>query len=196
MSREKTEIAQRAAAYIADSAMSFSQARERAARDLGISGKTVMPDNHELEQALLEHLELFDEQGHLERINNLRSACLELMQSLAQFNPYVTGAAWKAVVSEHAHGHLQLFVDDPKMVQIALLNQGFDLEATTVPHFANRAEQIESLAINFKGWPFQICLYSSDDLRGALKPNAHGIVERGHRDQLLAKIAASMSNES
>ncbi len=194
-SKQRSELAMLAAAFIADHGLSYSEARLKAAeqlfgRQFGHNApRDVMPDQLELDAALLEHLNLFDPQGHQERVSQLRHAALSLMQKLAPFTPYVTGAAWKGIVSEHTHGHLQLFHDDNKEVAIELFNQGLPHDTVEVKHFGGRAD-IPALALQWQNWPFQISLYAADDLRGALKPNVHGFVERGTALQLKARLDA------
>jgi hypothetical protein len=184
-SKQRTELAQQAAALIADHGLTYQEARIKAAEQLfgRQVPRDVMPDQRELDAALLEHLTLFDDEAHRQRRAQLRQACLGLMFALKDFSPYVTGAAWKGIVSEHAHGHLQLFHDDNKSVAIELLNQGLKHDIAEVRHFAGRAD-IPALALQWRNWPFQLSLYGFDDLRGALKPDAHGFVERGTAEQL------------
>jgi hypothetical protein len=190
-SRQRTELATLAASLIADHGLSYFEARSKAAEQLfgRRAPRDVMPDNSEIDAALLEHLNLFDEHGHRQRIEQLRMASLSLMKTLAAFNPYVTGAAWKGIVSEHAHGHLQLFYDDQKEVAIELLNLNLNHEVVEVRHFAGKGD-VPALALQWQNWPFQISLYSHDDLRGALKPNAAGLIERGNAAALELKISS------
>ena len=184
--KDRLAVAAAAAILIADHAMGYAQARKKAA--LQCFGtripRDVSPSNDEIDEALLEHLNLFDPQGHEARIVAMRTACLSLMQRLESFNPYVTGAAWKGIVSEHVHAHLQLFFDDSKEISIALLNMGIEWEATEVPHFAGLGD-VEALAVHWQGHPFQLSLYSAADVRGALKLGASGRADRGNRDQLV-----------
>jgi hypothetical protein len=188
--QERREVAIRAAALIADSGLGFHEAKQRAAAEIfGRSiPKAVIPNQFELEAALLEHLNLFDEEGHRERCLQLRNACASLMQLLAEFSPFVTGAAWKGIVAEHAHGHLQVFNDDSKELCFLLLNKGLQFDSVEVPHFNRRNSFIEALALQWQDWPFQISLYDSDDLRGALIANEQGEAERGNLAQLKQRL--------
>ncbi len=189
LSRWRAELATHAAALIADHGLSYSEARQKAADQLfgRKVPKDVMPDQSELDAALLEHLTIFDEDGHTQRRRSLQEACLLLMQQLHTFHPYVTGAAWKGIVSEHAHGHLQLFYDDEKEVAIDLLNRGIEHDTVEVKHFGGRG-LVVALALQWHDWPFQVSLYRYDDLRGALKPDASGATERGTAIQLEQKM--------
>ena len=114
------EIAAAAARLIADSGLDYGAAKLKAARQLLGGGgvpRDAMPDNDEIDQALREHLELFDPE-HDQRLVQRRRVALELMQRLSQFQPYLTGAVWKGICAEHAPIHLQLFYDNPKEIEI------------------------------------------------------------------------------
>ncbi len=196
---QRLEVAIRAAALIADHGLGFREAKQRAAAEL--FGRTIpksaLPDQFELEQALLEHLGLFDAHDHQIRCSALRAACLSLVQRLSHalpdVTPYITGAAWKGIVTEHAHGHLQIFHDDSKEVCLALLNQGIEFDSVEVAHFQLRNSFIEALSLQWQGWPFQISLYDSADLRGALVVNQYGQTERGTATQLQHYVEQKMS---
>jgi len=171
----RLEIAAAAARLVADGALDYASAKRKAARQLlGDAGapRGAMPDNDEIDEALREHLELFDD-GHAERVERMRHVALRLMRELRQYQPYLTGAVWKGIVAEHAPIHLQLFHDDSKDIQIHLLNLGLDFDVTELPHLraeAHRGDRgVEALALLWQGEPVLLSLHPADDLRGALK---------------------------
>jgi hypothetical protein len=181
----RLELAAAAARLVADGALDYGSAKRKAARQL-LGDATVprgaMPDNDEVDVALLEHLQLFDE-DHPARVERMRRAALRLMNELDGYRPHLTGAVWKGIVSEHAPIHLQLFHDDSKEIQISLLNRGIDFEVTEMPHFrgdrgGDGARDVEALAMLWQGEPVLLSLYPTDDLRGALRgdPPARGDV--------------------
>lgn len=189
-SNARREIAVMAAQLIADSALDYREAKRKAARELFGDDvpRAVMPDNDEIDDALREHLDLFDGTGHAQRVAAMRAAALVLMERLAQFDPHVTGAAWKGIVAEHAMLHLQLFSDSGKEVAIHLLNAGIEPDATEAPHFRGQGT-VEALVFDYRGVPVLLSLYDRDELRGALRPGRQGSPERGTRAQLAAMVA-------
>lgn len=168
----RQELALAAARLVADTGLDYASAKRKAAQEL-LDGRPLprgqLPDNLEIDAALREHLELFDPE-HAQRVWRMRRAALSLMQRLAAFQPYLTGAVWKGIVADHAPIHLQLFHDDGKAVQIDLLNGGLDFEVGELPHFrdASRGE-VEALRLDWQREPVVISLYRHDDLRGALR---------------------------
>ena len=75
----RREIAAMAAQMIADSALDYREAKRKAARDLFGDDvpRAVMPDNDEVDEALREHLDLFDAEPHAQRVAAMRAAALE-----------------------------------------------------------------------------------------------------------------------
>jgi hypothetical protein len=197
MNALKLEIAARAAQMIADSGLDYGSAKRKAALDVfGASSlpKDSLPSNEDIDAALLEHLELFDE-GHTLRVRQMREAALELMERLSEFEMYLTGAAWKGICAEHAFVHLQAFHDNTKEIEYALLNMNIQYEAETAPHWRGDKDT-EALALLYRKdgekIPVLISLYGSDDLRGALKVKIRvrdqTINARGNRESLLSHL--------
>ena len=186
----RREIAATAARFIADGGLDYASAKSKAARTLfgGRVPRGVMPDNDEIDEALREHLDLFDD-GHGERLALMRDAALDLMARLEEFHPLATGAVWKGVAAEHVPIHLQLFHDNAKEVAYWLLNQRIDFDVGTVPHFRGPGE-VEALVLEWRGQPVLLSLYLPDDLRGALKGGSD-LAQRGDRQALQARTRAA-----
>jgi hypothetical protein len=104
----------------------------------------------------------------------------------------------EGIVAEHAPIHLQLFHDDVKDVEIRLLNDGIEFEVGEMPHFRSRngdgsRGDVEALMMVWRGEPVMLSLYSSDDLRGALR----GVpAERGDAAGVERLIAATAGETS
>jgi hypothetical protein len=122
----------------------------------------------------------------------MRRVALLLMRELADFQPLVTGAVWKGIVAEHAPIHLQLFHDDTKDLQIHLLNQGMDFDVTELPHFRGDGgrNDVEALAMVWRGEPVMLSLYRADDMRGALRGEPPERGDAAALERLLARDAA------
>ncbi len=190
----RLELAAIAARLIADGGLDYASAKRKAARQAFGSGsppRDAMPDNELIDQALREHLALFDP-AHGERVALRRRMACEWLERLAQFTPLVTGAVWKGLVTEHAPIHLQLFHDSHKEIEIDLLNRGVDFEIATVGHFRRNDLEVEALGFIWQDTPILLSLYDPVDLRGALRAGPAG-AERGDRATLLARMASEES---
>lgn len=187
----RREIAGLAARFVADGGLDYGAAKRKAARE--ITGRarppnSVLPDNEALDEALAEHLALFDA-DHEARVARRRAAAVSLMQWLAPFAPYLTGAVWKGIVAEHAPIHVQVFHDNMKEVEIALINHQVRYETTTMAHLRDDSD-VATLAFYWHDEPVLLSLYAHDDLRGALHRGRTGQAERGDLTALAARIAA------
>lgn len=172
-----------AARLVAESGLDYRSARRKAAR-MVLGEQSIprgsVPDDEDLEAALREHLDLFDPE-HAERLARRRRIAIEWMRELEDFTPLACGAVWKGVAAEHAPIHLQLFHDNPKDVEIDLLNRGVRYEPLTQPGLRDRDTEVEALSFIWRGEPVLISLHDTRDLRGALRRDAQGRAERGDR---------------
>ena len=105
------------------------------------------------------------------------------MERLAQFRPYLTGAVWNGTATRLSDIYIQLFCDDPKSAEIALIDHNVDYEPRTVTGFTGG--KIEALSLSSLCKPLNetvgvhLMVYDLDDLRGALRPDAKGRAARG-----------------
>jgi hypothetical protein len=193
------EIAAEAARLVADHGLDYGAAKKKACANAlataGISSapRDAMPTNTQIDDALFEHFELFDEH-HQGRVARMRSTALAMMQILSEFSPMLTGSVWKGIVAEHVPIHIQVFSDNHKELLFALLNEHIDYDATEMPHFRT-AEPVQALTFHWRNEPIMIVLYLSDDLRGAVKEKfqggrLNGIAKRGDIAALAALIGA------
>lgn len=181
------EIAAAAARLIVDEGMDWGPAKQRAARDLGIP-RAALPGNDEVEDAVREHIAIFHADTQPAELRALRELAAQWMARLAEFRPHLTGAVWRGTATRLSNLHLQLYCDDSKATEIALLNRGlsFDVAETS----AGRGRMVDMLILDVPCPALDervtLCLtiLDFDDLRGALKPDARGLTERGDLDAL------------
>ena len=183
----RLEIAAAAARLIADGGLDYAGAKRKAALEIcgARPSRGALPDNDQIDEALREHLDLFDDE-HPARVRALRETALELMDALAEFAPLVTGAAWKGIAAEHAPLHLQLFPDNAKEVEYWLLNRHIEFDVDTIGHFRGR-DEVPVLVLLWQDTPVTLSLYDPDDQRGALHEGTRG-AQRGTRQGLLARM--------
>ena len=176
------EIAAAAARLIVDEGMDWGPAKQRAARDLGLP-RAGLPGNDEVEDAVREHIAIFHADTQPAELRALRELAAQWMDRLAEFRPHLTGAVWRGTATRLSNVHLQLYCDDSKAAEIALLNRGlsFDVAETT----ASKGRTVDMLILDVPcpalGERVTLCLtiLDFDDLRGALKADARGLTERG-----------------
>ena len=178
-----TEIAQAAAALVVDEGLEYGPAKRRALKQLGLPARTALPSNEQVEDAVRDHLALFCADTQPLELQALRRLALLWMERLAQFRPYVGGAVWRGTATRLTDVYLQLFCDDSKSAEIALIDKGVDYEVQTVTGL--HGQPVEALSL---GSPcpeldlivgVHLLIYDLDDLRGALRADARGRTPRG-----------------
>jgi hypothetical protein len=179
----QSEIAATAARMVVEEGLEYGAAKRRATKQMGLGPRTALPDNEMLEDAVREYIELFCADTQPAELAALRRLALTWMERLVQFRPYLAGAVWHGTATRLSDIYLQLFCDDPKSAEIALIDHAVDYTPRTVTGF--HGEAVEALSISSMspelGEPVGVHLlvYDHDDLRGALKPDNKGRTPRG-----------------
>src|SRR5205085_4434062 len=179
----KLEIAQAAARLVVDEGLEYGSAKRRAARQLGLGTRSALPDNDAVEDAVREYISIFCADTQPQELAALRKLALTWMERLAEFRPYLGGAVWHGTATRLSDIYLQLFCDDPKSAEIALIDKQVDYEARTVTGFNGEPVEALSFSSNSRelGEPIgvHLLIYDHDDVRGALKPDSRGRSPRG-----------------
>ena len=135
MNTLKSEISASAAALVVEEGLEYGPAKRRALKQLGLPIRTALPDNDEVEDAVREYIELFCADTQPAELAALRALALVWMERLPQFRPYLTGAVWHGTATRLSDIYIQLFCDDPKSAEIALIDHNVDYEPRTVTGF-------------------------------------------------------------
>jgi len=139
----RASIASAAARLMAEDGIGdFQLAKKKALRQLGLPEGTRLPDNAEVEAELRAYQEIYQGDEQPAHLQQLREAALEIMELLADFNPYLTGSVLDGTAGRHNDIDLLLFADSAKEVEIFLLNRGIFFEHAEPPN-----ERVEALLI-------------------------------------------------
>ena len=191
----KDQIAAAAAAMVVEEGLEYGPAKRRALKQLGLPGRTALPDNDLLEAAVRDYIALFCADTQPAELAALRELALLWMQRMAEFRPFLGGAVWRGTATRLSDIYIQLFCDDPKSAEIALIEHQVDYEPRTVTGFTGN--NVEALSIRSLCKPLQetvgvhLMVYDHDDLRGALRPDAQGLSPRGDLASVARLLAAS-----
>jgi hypothetical protein len=178
------EIAAIAARLVVEEGMEYGAAKRRAGRDVG--GRVEMPSNENVEDAVFEHIALFCADSQPGELRALRDVAVLWMDRLAEFRPHVSGAVWRGTATRWSAVQLDLYCDDPKAAEIALINAGVDYDTGVMDRSGPRGrEPMSVLSVSSPsralGEPVTVHLlvHDFDEQRGALKPDARGRSWRG-----------------
>ena len=190
------EIAQTAARMVVEEGLEWGPAKRRAAKQLGLPPRTPLPDNDVLEAAVREYIEIFCADTQPQELRALRELALVWMDRLQEFRPHLAGAVWRGTATRNSDIYIQLFCDDSKSAEIALINNNVQYDVTQVAGF--HGEAVDALSISSLCKPLNevvgvhLMVYDYDDLRGARRNDAQGRSQRGDAEavrQLLAEEA-------
>jgi hypothetical protein len=184
------ELASVAARLVIEEGMEYGPAKRRAARALGHVRPTELPSNEAVEQEVRTSLALFHADTQPGELAALRRLALQWMARLSEFRPHLAGAAWRGTATRLSSLHIDLFCDDPKSAEIALINQQVRYDSGSTAARGHAAEDVHVLSF---AWPcpelgeavtIHLAVRDLDELRGALKPDAQGRTQRGSETAL------------
>jgi hypothetical protein len=195
MESVKSEVAATAARMVVEEGLEYGPAKRRAVKQLGLPARTALPDNDAVEESVREYIELFCADTQPGELAALRRLALTWMERLAQFRPYLGGAVWHGTATRLSDIYLQLFCDDPKSAEIALIDHNVDYEARTVTGF--NGESVEALSLASpcaelgETVGVHLMIHDHDHVRGALRPDAKGRTPRGDTAAVRALVEAA-----
>jgi hypothetical protein len=191
------QIAAEAARLVVESGLEYGPAKAKAARTLVRrgGGRAEMPSNEEVEDAVREYLAVFCAESQPAELAALRAVARRWMERLAAFRPHLAGAVWRGTATRQSAVHIDLYCDDPKAAEIALLDLRVPVDVQTLDAGGAAAHDVLTVASPCPalGQPVTVHLHvrDHDDLRGALKPDARGRSWRGDAAALDRLAAAA-----
>ena len=191
------EIAHTAARMVVEEGLEWGPAKRRAVRQMGLPARTPLPENDQVEAAVIAYIELFCADTQPRELRALRQLALVWMERMAAFRPHLGGAVWRGTATRLSDIYLQLFCDDPKSAEIALIDHQVNYEPRTVRGF--HGESVEALSLSSRSPELNemigvhLLIYDLDDVRGALRPDAKGRTPRGDMTAVLRLLQETMA---
>lgn len=121
-------------AYIAarlmaeDGVADYASAKMKAARQAGLADSHLLPDNAEIEAALREYQGLYQKEEQPAHLRHLREVAVKVMRDFEAFRPALVGSVLTGTAGQFSDVNLQLFIDDPKVLTMFLLNRRYRFE--------------------------------------------------------------------
>jgi hypothetical protein len=172
-SRSRRDVnLRRQIAYIAarlmaeDGVADYAAAKNKAARQMGLADKNMLPDNREIEEALREYQELYQSEDQPLHLRHLREVALRTMRELEDFRPALVGSVLSGTAGQFSDVNLQVFVDDPKMLTMFLVNRRwrFD-EGTRRVRRGGRDDEVPQITIDLEDATVTLTVLDRDDER-------------------------------
>ena len=193
-STHSAAIAVAAARLIVEEGLEYGAAKRRAARDLGVNARNgELPGNDEIEDEVRAYLDLFHADTQPADLAELRQIAALWMEKLAAFRPHLTGAVWRGTATRLNSIFIDLFCDDSKSAEIALIDQRIDYDVSSVDGPRGRILDVLNLHVPSAkiagGVHFALTVRDYDDLRGALHRDARGRSDSGDLAALRSREA-------
>jgi len=172
----RERIAHLAARIIAEDGVDdFAYAKRKAARQAGAPNARSMPDNAEIEAALVTYRQLYQAGRHEPVLIELREVALEVMRLFERFNPHLTGSVLSGVAGKHSDIDLQVYADSAKDVEIFLLNQTIRYRPDQVRLYVNQTEKVvPAFTFEHGDVPVRLTVLDTQDLRHAIRTSPLG----------------------
>lgn len=169
----------------------FAQAKRKAARQAGLSETRDLPTNAEVEDALRIYRELYQAESHGARLILLRQKAVHAMRQFTLFNPFLTGPVLSGRAGKYSPICLQLFADNPKSVEIFLLDRGLAYQSTESRlHVGDEPRLVPVFVLDLDGTELRLSILSIDDQRRTLRGTPSGEpMQRAGLDALQALLA-------
>jgi hypothetical protein len=183
MDNLKHEIAATAARMVVEEGLEYGPAKRRAVKQMGLPPRTALPDSDTVHAAVEEYIAIFCADTQALELRALRELALEWMERLQEYRPLLGGAVWRGTATRHSDIYLQLFCDDSKSAEIALIDRGVRFEVSAVPGLQGKL--VDALSVQARCLPLgevvgvHLLVNDADDVRGALQPDGKGSRPRG-----------------
>lgn len=136
------EVAKEAARLLyTGAAEEYKQAKEQAARNLGVNAK---PSNHEvaLELDLLADQREGEERKRL--LVTMRDHALALMRLLSEYDPVLTGSVWRGTARRGSDVDINVYSSNPGEVESKLRSAGYSVVDSKEEVFTQRGRTMRS----------------------------------------------------
>ena len=176
MHRDLTrEIAYLAARLIAEDGMTdFGAAKHKAARQMGIAERGLLPNDYEIESALRSHQAIFQNDSQPRECRALRRVAVDVMRWLNRFSPWLVGSVLSGSANRFSRVELEIVLDDTKRLEMFLFNECtlFETRIERDPRLRPNCTRNDILIyeISFHEFPVSIACYHDHASRDAYHP--------------------------
>ena len=164
-------VASRAAEIIMEEGVTdYLFAKKKAAKSLGLLTNDNLPSNHEIDNALKEYQNIFQEQVDSETIVKIKKEALNIMTLFKDFNPHLTGQLLEGLIPKFPKIQINLFTDNLKEVEYILLNKNiaFDIKDKLYQDKLSKkksTKKIPAFILEGLWFPIELKVYFENDIR-------------------------------
>ena len=153
----------------------YALAKRKAARQAGAPDTRNLPSNDEVEHALRAYQQLYQADEQRDRLRHLRQQAREMMELLARFEPYLTGAVLSGSAGKYSDIDLLLFTDSMKDVEMFLLDRRIAYRSGERRiHVGDEARGVPNFSVSTEEADFDITVFAPRDLRAQIRSSPEG----------------------
>jgi hypothetical protein len=188
----RRHIAQLAARLMAeDGVADYRSAKQKAARQAGLTDANLLPDNREIEAALRDYQGLYQSEDQPAELRHLREVAVKVMREFAAFRPFLVGSVLNGTANQFSEVTLQLFADDPKSLTLFLLNRRHRFqEGERRVRLGDAWADLPQMLIEVDGVTVSMTVYTAGDEFRVSKGRAES---DGHQRARLAEVEALLT---
>ena len=164
-------VARRAAEVIMEEGITdYLFAKKKAAKYLGLLTSENLPSNQEIDNALKEYQNIFQEQVDSETILKIKKEALGIMTIFRDFNPHLTGQLLEGLIPKFPKIQINLFTDNLKEVEYILLNKNisFDVKDKNYQEKLSKKKStkiVPAFILEGLWFPIELKVYFENDMR-------------------------------
>tara|TARA_B110001469_G_C9504562_1_gene251776 strand:+ start:124 stop:723 length:600 start_codon:yes stop_codon:yes gene_type:complete len=164
-------VAARAAEIIMEEGITdYLYAKRKAAKYLGLLSSDKLPSNHEIDLALKDYQNIYQEEVDSEIILKIKNEALTIMNLFKDFNPHLTGKLLDGLIPRFPKIQISLFTDNMKEVEYILLNKNitFDVKDKIYQEKLSKKKStkiIPAFIIEGLWFPIELKVYFENDMR-------------------------------
>ncbi|MBL38171.1 MAG: hypothetical protein CMP07_07160 [Xanthomonadales bacterium] len=159
--RIRQEVAAEAARILAtEGQRNYGQAKQKAAHRLGLSGRSGLPSNAEVEAELKRYRAMYGGEELADDLVEKRRAALEAMKFFGRFRPKLVGPVLEGTSDRHSRISLHVFCETEDDVIAFLLSRNirFEQETRRIRWHDNSYRDLELVVIEADGQCFELAL--------------------------------------
>lgn len=193
--RLSAELAYEAARILCEeAALDYRNAKLKAAQRLG-AGHGALPDNAEVQAAVIAYQRLYGGREYAERLRELRGGAVQAMRLLAQFQPRLVGAVASGAITAAHRVQLHGFSEKPEVLDLFLESRGipYRQDDRLYRYPGGNEESVPLARFEAGDIGIDVAMFAESDLRRApLSPTDGLVVKRLNLAEAEALAAVSV----
>lgn len=164
--RIRQEVAAEAARILAtEGQRNYGQAKQKAAHRLGLSGRSGLPSNSEVEAELKRYQAMYGGEALADDLVEKRRAALEAMKFFSRFRPKLVGPVLEGTSDRHSRISLHVFCETGDEVVAFLMSRkiSFEQETRRIRWHDNSHRDLELVVIEADGQCFELGLMAGSN---------------------------------